>query len=91
MTRKPMSSRLRKAVLQQPCCHLCGGVVLQLLGERWVVDHLVPVRWGGTDEPHNLAKAHSTCNAWRSDKKLTPDLLATIRKRRRVELFVEME
>lgn len=38
-------------------CHLCG------VGGADAIDHIVPVAWGGSDEPRNLAPAHTSCNS----------------------------
>jgi 5-methylcytosine-specific restriction endonuclease McrA len=76
-------------VLREPRCHLCGHTLLELEGETWVVDHLVPRSLGGCDHRSNLRKAHSTCNRWRGDKALTEALYDHVAKRRRVALFVE--
>lgn len=79
--------KLRKEVSQGiGPCHLCGGWWLELPGETWVADHILPTSRGGLSTIENLAKAHSTCNGWRGSKLLSPALLAQIAKRRRLEL-----
>lgn len=40
-------------------CHICGQ------GAADAIDHLVPVAWGGSDDPSNLAPAHTSCNSAR--------------------------
>ena len=40
-------------------CHICGQ------GAADAIDHLVPVAWGGSDDPANLAPAHTSCNSAR--------------------------
>lgn len=42
-------------------CHVCGE------GAADSIDHLVPVAWGGSDDPSNLAPAHTSCNSARGD------------------------
>ena len=42
-------------------CHLCGGPAAD------AIDHIVPVAWGGSDNPENLAPAHTSCNAAKKD------------------------
>lgn len=82
---------LREAVIAKGGgCHLCGGIALQLPGEHWVADHLVPVADGGQEVATNLAKAHSTCNKWRGAKPLSEAERARVAKRRRLELFIEL-
>ena len=51
--------RHREMVMRrdQGVCHLCGG------GHADAIDHIVPVAWGGSDDPTNLAPAHTSCNS----------------------------
>ena len=42
-------------------CHLCGADAAD------AIDHIVPVSWGGSDDPSNLAPAHTSCNTAKSD------------------------
>lgn len=78
-----------REVLAEPSCHLCGGTTLQLEGEGWAVDHLVPRAMGGDHSRANLRKAHSTCNKWRGSRPLSMGLYDRIHKRRQVELYVQ--
>jgi len=41
------------------CC-LCGGRI-DGARERWIVEHLVPLADGGTNDIDNLAPAHEAC------------------------------
>lgn len=43
---------------QQGCCRWCGGP----LGERWDIDHVVPLSRGGTHDPSNIVLACERCN-----------------------------
>jgi 5-methylcytosine-specific restriction protein A len=51
---------LRRAVYrrQDGRCALCGWP----LGERWEVDHIVPVARGGTSDLSNLRALHQACH-----------------------------
>ena len=42
-------------------CHLCGDPHAD------AIDHIVPVSWGGSDDPANLAPAHTSCNSSKRD------------------------
>lgn len=42
-------------------CHICGQ------GAADAIDHIVPVSWGGSDDPSNLAPAHTSCNTAKGD------------------------
>jgi len=51
---------LRRAAYRRQggLCALCGWP----LGERWEVDHIVPVALGGTSDPANLRALHPACH-----------------------------
>ena len=51
--------RHREMVMRrdQGLCHLCGRPHAD------AIDHIVPVAWGGSDDPTNLAPAHTSCNS----------------------------
>ena len=42
-------------------CHICGQPAAD------AIDHIVPVAWGGSDDPSNLAPAHTSCNTAKGD------------------------
>jgi 5-methylcytosine-specific restriction endonuclease McrA len=53
--------KLRAAVLLNATrCHLCGKPATD--DDPLVVDHVVPLIWGGTDDESNLRAAHASCN-----------------------------
>jgi hypothetical protein len=47
-------------------CHICGK------GAADAIDHIVPVSWGGSDNPSNLAPAHTSCNSNKGDAAPAP-------------------
>ncbi len=51
--------RHREVVMRRDkgLCHLCGEPHAD------AIDHIVPVDWGGSDDPSNLAPAHTSCNS----------------------------
>ena len=55
--------RHREAVMRahNGVCHIC----MQPAADS--IDHIVPVVWGGSDDPSNLAPAHTSCNSSRGD------------------------
>jgi 5-methylcytosine-specific restriction endonuclease McrA len=48
-------------------CQLCGELIDMMLKnphpESACIDHIIPVRRGGTDEPGNVQAAHRRCNS----------------------------
>jgi len=71
MSRSPGVERTRKhqkhreQVMREArgLCHICGGIGAD------AIDHIVPVAWGGSDDPRNLAPAHTSCNSRKRDAK----------------------
>jgi hypothetical protein len=63
--RKPLSKRTRFEVFKRDGfrCMYCGQRPPEVV---LVIDHIVPVVQGGTDEPTNLTTACYTCNAGKS-------------------------
>jgi hypothetical protein len=55
-TRRHQRHRERVMRAHQGICHICGE------GSADAIDHIVPVSWGGSDDPSNLAPAHTSCN-----------------------------
>lgn len=59
--------RDRRAIARsQPACHICGQPIDYTLPHldpmAYVVDHLVPLSRGGSDDLSNKAAAHRSCN-----------------------------
>lgn len=65
-----VSKRVRYEVLRRDghACRYCGAMAPDV---RLVVDHVMPVALGGTDEPSNLATACFDCNAGKAS--VAPD------------------
>ena len=63
VTRTRRHGKHRQAVMARDAgiCHLCGGPHAD------AIDHIVPVSWGGSDDPSNLAPAHTSCNTRKRD------------------------
>lgn len=55
--------RHREAVMRahNGICHICGQPAAD------AIDHIVPVALGGSDDPMNLAPAHTSCNTAKGD------------------------
>lgn len=68
-----VSKRVRYEVLRRDghTCRYCGGVAPDVV---LVVDHVVPVALGGSDDPSNLVAACRDCNAGKSSA--SPDAAA---------------
>ena len=56
----------------QPPCGICGELIDYTLKyphkQSFVVDHIIPLAQGGTDDLPNKQAAHSECNRDKSDK-----------------------
>lgn len=82
MSRKPIPTATRAAVLAEHgwVCWLCGTDIPQDAGDatwlRLTMDHVIPVVWGGGDDPENLRPAHQSCNSRRNDDEPDPWRLA---------------
>lgn len=58
-TRRHQRHRERVMRAHDGVCHICGKNAAD------AIDHIVPVSWGGSDDPSNLAPAHTSCNTAR--------------------------
>ena len=67
ITRKRISARTRFTVMHNSnfCCHYCGK--LSSRETSLVVDHVIPVAKGGTDDIENLVASCEECNQGKSD------------------------
>ena len=69
MSRPPISPKLRFEILKRDnwTCRYCGANAPEF---KLVIDHLIPVKAGGTDDYFNLVVACFDCNAGKSARKL---------------------
>lgn len=60
----------------RPNCHICGRGIDYALEfpdpGSFVVDHIVPIDSGGSDELSNKAAAHRKCNSSKSARAYAP-------------------
>lgn len=79
--RRRLTGKARLALLtaHNSRCHICGGAIEP--GQRWEVEHVIPLAMGGDDEPGNMRPAHSKCHRAKTIKDV-----ADIAKAKRVEI-----
>ena len=72
-----VSKRVRYEVLRRDnhACRYCGAAAPDV---KLVVDHVVPVALGGSDEPNNLVAACSDCNSGKSSAAPDSELVADV-------------
>ena len=72
-----ISKRLRYEVLRRDnhACRYCGIAAPEVV---LVVDHVLPVALGGTDEPSNLAASCCDCNAGKSASSPDAEIVANV-------------
>lgn len=50
-------------------CHICDRKIQ--VGEKWDVEHIMPLSMNGTNDEANLAPAHVACHSTKSRKETT--------------------
>lgn len=64
----------------KPPCGICGNPIDYTLPHldpmAYVVDHVIPLNRGGTDDIDNCQAAHRSCNRTKSDRITTDEMLA---------------
>lgn len=62
--RVPLTDSEREAVFARDGrrCRWCAST------DGLAIDHIHPVRWGGTNDPSNLQVLCGSCNSWKSDR-----------------------
>ena len=62
LARKPLSPTKRLAIFEaaKGICSLCHQRIQ--VGERWDVEHRIPLALGGADDESNMAPAHKSCH-----------------------------
>lgn len=63
--RKPITNKVKEAVYAKlrsngNTCALCGQPILT--DDTVHIDHIIPIREGGTSDPSNLQVVHDWCN-----------------------------
>ena len=58
-TRAYRKARAQTLAEEQLCCYCHQG---ERAGDPWVAAHITPHSQGGTNDRHNLRKAHTSCN-----------------------------
>lgn len=66
-------------VAQGGRCFYCGEPV----GAKATFDHVIPLAYGGADEPANVVIAHRRCNQAKGDRLPTPDEVERLLRQRR--------
>lgn len=81
MKRRRLTGKARLALLtaHNSRCHICGGAIEP--GQRWEVEHVIPLAMGGDDEPGNMRPAHSKCHQAKTAKNI-----ADIAKAKRTQI-----
>lgn len=64
--RRHLSPTKRLAIFERAHgrCHLCGQKIQ--VGEKWEVEHPIPLAIGGADDESNMAPAHVKCHTGKS-------------------------
>lgn len=71
------TARLRIFESAAGICHICETRIQ--VGQRWDVEHVVPIALGGADEPANMRPAHEACH----DRKTRGDVADIAKAKRR--------
>jgi len=77
--RRSMTGKARLALLKahNATCHICGGEIQT--GQKWDVEHVIPIAMGGDDELTNMRPAHAKCHRDKTDA----DIAAIAKAKRR--------
>ena len=62
-TRRSLSTTARVRIFEDAggLCHICGQKIQA--GQKWDVEHVIPLAMGGEDGGDNLKPAHKACHA----------------------------
>lgn len=77
VSRRAISGRIRAIVLQPGRCAICGRTPVED-GVKLVVDHKIPLDWGGTNDLENLQPLCEECNSGKKSHfaSFAPDISA---------------
>ena len=80
MTRKSFSKKFRIEIFSNKGgrCYLCKGLIQ--VGDKWDIEHIIPIALGGSNEDDNLDIVHAKCHRFK-----TNDDVKVIAKAKRVE------
>ncbi len=89
MTRRTIPQEERKIVYKK-CCGHCAYCGKEIMYKQMQVDHLVPLRKGGTDSIENYLPACRQCNHYKStyDIEQFRKELGLIKKRLRNKVYI---
>lgn len=70
-------AKLRERVARSnPVCHICGSPIdfhlPHLDPMAFVIDHVIPLAKGGSDDISNVKAAHRTCNSTKRARLVVP-------------------
>lgn len=84
MTRRRLSDTSRVALFlrHDGICHICGSRIIA--GERWEVDHVLPLAQGGDDDDTNTRPAHVKCHRVKTAKDASDTAKAKRREARHI-------
>jgi len=82
MKRKPLGKRLRFSIFERDCftCQYCGKTPPEIV---LVIDHILPVASGGTNDKENLRTSCEACNQGKHSKVLGTDTVNPMEALRR--------
>jgi 5-methylcytosine-specific restriction enzyme A len=84
MTRRRLSDTARVALFlrHDGICHICGSRII--VGERWEVEHVLPLAQGGEDDDTNTRPAHAKCHRVKTAKDAADTAKAKRREARHI-------
>lgn len=83
MTRRRLTNKQRLELFEahKGRCHLCGHKIT--VGDKWSIDHRIPLALGGPDEGANLAPVHDRCHAVKTTSLDVPAIAKSERVRQK--------
>jgi len=81
------AQRLKLFEQHKGVCCICGAYIKA--GERWIVEHVIPLGLGGSNDTENLAPAHEKCAALKT--KDDQKQIAKAKRQKRAHLGIKDE